>query len=117
VRKNYDELVSQARLILDFQSLAKALLEQQGMTQAQLAERCGMTVQQVNKLVTNASANPCLTTMAKVFHHLGYQVGLKVHKAGPKRRYYCTVCTRIAGKERYHRHGVACPVRVQTAAD
>ena len=72
--------VMSAKMVLDFEASVFRVMEAEGITQEELAERLGVTVAMVSKALSKTS-NMTFTTAAKIAHALGCVIDAPVIRA------------------------------------
>ena len=77
------KLVIQGELIMEVTETICELLEKEGVSRKELAERLGKTKGFVSQLL-NGGRNLTLRTVADILHVLGYKVVLTAHKIEQK---------------------------------
>ena len=77
------KLMAQGELIMEVTETLCELLEKEGVSRKELADRLGKSKGFVSQLL-NGGRNLTLRTVADILHVLGYKVTLRPHKIEPK---------------------------------
>lgn len=88
--KEHSRLLQQEQLILDVTERILELLDNEGVTQSDLAERLGKSRSHVSQIL-NGRRNLTLRTLSDVGHALDHRVQLELKRKGDSSRAECRV--------------------------
>jgi transcriptional regulator with XRE-family HTH domain len=77
---DYDLLLAEETLILDVQMTVQRVLNEKGMTQAELARRLGVGESYVSQMLSDSARNLTLRTVARVMTALGETPHLTIQR-------------------------------------
>lgn len=80
VEKDYDLLLAEESLILDAQMTVQRILNEKGITQAELARRLGVGESYISQMLSDSARNLTLRTVARVMTALGETPHLTIRR-------------------------------------